>query len=604
MFGGAQSSDVDEGYLQKMTETPTPRRTARQRIADIPLPFYLMPLLLFVVIPAVIARENDISISRIPLSAGGKLVTMAILVFLGLIVVRSIVSLARGRAAFESTIEFVFFFIVVTGFVFPVASSAGMVEASNTDINLIHLAVGLGLASVMALVAHVVAKGRETLYWMLLLFVALNTGFIVLGEAALSNDIASATNASSSNSIFVLSFDGIPGSAVSEVLAEDSDLENDFDGFVLYQEVASSSPATSASIAAELLGNQNFKDRHDTEDEVWNSSPERLFTNVLATHGYEVTTYGEYSRNSIDQSHEMRPSTLSGRTASNLLKLSLARSLSRAFVPRGRPANWIEAFLHAPTPSETASETDLISSISDSQSPEWSKDLGMSMIDFYRYVDQLVVDDGPSTAHFLHFTHTHYPVEIDSECAFRGDDALWYELNQNREGVVAETRCALSQFGFFVDKLRELGIYDQSIVVLKSDHGKPVEYGGPGTIESLAIKEHGLWGYGRYAPFLAIKPRFSEIRGLDRDRTPVLLDDLAKTLCIESGITYDCNQYQGYNIVRESDLIAADAWVTLFVVDSSASDFRFDTHVPVRLTRGEGVLDSLHSELTQSNGSD
>jgi hypothetical protein len=256
--------------------------------------------------------------------------------------------------------------------------------------------------------------------------------------------------------------------------------------------------------------------------------------------------------------------------------------------------------LRAPPQSETTSEAVLISKIWASQSPSWSKDLGVSIIDFNKYVDQLTVDDGPSTAHFLHFTHTHYPVELDSECVFRGDDAEWYRLNQDREGVVAEARCALRQFGHFVDRLRKLGIYDQSVIVLKSDHGKPVEYGSPDDIESLKIKEHPLWGYGRYAPLLAVKPSFSEVHGLDRNLAPVLLDDLARTLCVESGIEYDCDEYPGYNIVRESNEILPDSLVTVYVVDSDASDFRFDTHVPVTVTRGQGVLGTLYTVLTQS----
>jgi hypothetical protein len=583
-----------------MTDRAKPERVVRPSIMDIPLPFYLLPLLLFIVIPAVIARENEVLLSRIPLISVVKLLAMAVLVFLALAVIRRLMISAGVGAVFGNVIEFVLFFVVVTGFVFPVVRGTGMVQASEAEINFIHLAIGLVVASVMALISHLTVKGRETLYFMLLFFVAANIGVVVFGEAASSNETAGPASASATKSIFVLSFDGVSGSAVSEVLSKDPNLESSFEGFVFYEEAASSSPATSASIAAELLGNQDFKQRSDTEDEVWDSSPNLLLTNVLATHGYDVTTYGVYSRNSIDQSQAIEISTLSGATVSNLLKWSVARSLGAAFVPSGRLANVIEGFLHAPTQSETVSEADLISKISVSQSPDWSKDLGMSMIDFYRYVDQLTVDDGPMTAHFLHFTHTHYPVELDSECVFRGDDAQWYRVNQDREGVVAEARCALRQFGQFVDRLRELGIYDQSVIVLKSDHGKPVAYGSPDDIESLKIKEHELWGYGRYAPFLAVKPSFSEVHGLDRDLAPVLLDDLARTLCVESGIEYDCDEYPGYNIVRESNEILPDALVTVYVVDSNASDFRFDTHVPVTVTRGKGILGTLYAGLTQS----
>jgi hypothetical protein len=87
---------------------------------DIPLPFYLLPLLLIIVIPAAIARENEVLLSRIPLVSVAKLLTMAVLVFLALAVIRRLLVSTGAGAAFGHVIEFVLFFVVVTGFFFPV----------------------------------------------------------------------------------------------------------------------------------------------------------------------------------------------------------------------------------------------------------------------------------------------------------------------------------------------------------------------------------------------------------------------------------------------------------------------------------------------------
>ncbi len=83
-------------------------------------------------------------------------------------------------------------------------------------------------------------------------------------------------------------------------------------------------------------------------------------------------------------------------------------------------------------------------------------------------------------------------------------------LRQNRFGAREETFCALTIFADFITKLKVIGVFEQSMIVLKSDHGKPVPYYDPGELEAEAINGHKLWGVGRYAPFLAIKAFNSE----------------------------------------------------------------------------------------------
>ena len=64
-------------------------------------------------------------------------------------------------------------------------------------------------------------------------------------------------------------------------------------------------------------------------------------------------------------------------------------------------------------------------------------------------------------------------VEFDRHCQFKGHDHDWFTRHQNRQSVKEESYCALQQFSRFIAKLKELGIFDKTLIVLKSDHGKP-----------------------------------------------------------------------------------------------------------------------------------
>jgi hypothetical protein len=88
-----------------------------------------------------------------------------------------------------------------------------------------------------------------------------------------------------------------------------------------------------------------------------------------------------------------------------------------------------------------------------------------------------------SAAFFTHFTQTmtvrreqpiykvvhvgvpHRPVVVDRECGFIGVKRV------TRETYAEQARCAVRLVTAFLDRLRALGIYDGSLIVISSDHG-------------------------------------------------------------------------------------------------------------------------------------
>src|SRR5688572_1193446 len=66
---------------------------------------------------------------------------------------------------------------------------------------------------------------------------------------------------------------------------------------------------------------------------------------------------------------------------------------------------------------------------------------------------------------YLHIGIPHWPVSVDKECQYIGARSL------RRPNYTEQARCGIRRVGAFLDKLRELGLYDSSLIIISSDHG-------------------------------------------------------------------------------------------------------------------------------------
>jgi hypothetical protein len=74
---------------------------------------------------------------------------------------------------------------------------------------------------------------------------------------------------------------------------------------------------------------------------------------------------------------------------------------------------------------------------------------------------------------FIHVGIPHLPVAVDADCSFIGT------VRATREHYKAQARCAVRRVSALLDRMKELGVYDNSLVVISSDHGngfRPVKF--------------------------------------------------------------------------------------------------------------------------------
>jgi Sulfatase len=69
------------------------------------------------------------------------------------------------------------------------------------------------------------------------------------------------------------------------------------------------------------------------------------------------------------------------------------------------------------------------------------------------------------TYKYLHAGIPHWPVSVNADCEYIGARSL------RRPNYTAQARCGIRRVGALLDKLRELGLYDSSLIVISSDHG-------------------------------------------------------------------------------------------------------------------------------------
>lgn len=567
-----------------------PRSGALQSVS---ISHVLLPSVVFLVVPAQIAQANDLGVLQIPWQLWVVFLGQAVFASLVLVAVQVGLSAIGVGRSFALLVRVLFFFVVWCGLVLPIAEAGGMEEFRSVDLEVRALLFGV----IVTVVAFALSESRLGKHFRrgVAVFLAANVVVIVaaggIGDGA---GIDAAATLSSTRNLIVVSFDGVSRAAMSDALDSNPDLGEGLRNFTLFEGVASSSPATLASLAAELYGNQDFSVSSDTVDQVWETAPDRLITNALAEGGFRVTTYGTYGHKRGPGVALVRPAEALNITFESLSGSAWVRIAGPHVPSIANPPQAVRDWLSSVgRPSEVA----LSKRIDSSHTELWDRALTMSAIDLDRFVNDMAVGDAQPAAVFLHFTHTHFPVEWDGKCQFQGDHASWFNAHQNYQGAVAEAECVLRQMNVIVEKLENLGVLDRTMLVFKSDHGVPSAYAEPGSPNTTRINGHDLWGLSRYAPFLAIKEIGAEHQELVRDDSPVMLDDLAHTTCEELSVFEDCSHYPGANLTDFDPAHLETMDAVVFVVRSAASSHEFQDHVAVRFQRGEDILTSLLHEL-------
>ncbi|WP_440980918.1 hypothetical protein [Shinella sumterensis] len=569
-------------------------------------------------VPVFVLGNNIGNFGRIDLSF--LLLCIAAISVIGFLLVSALLWVAGLiGASFYECARFSLYFstslVFLTGLVLPLTSHAEQVEIEFIRTNWTNAVMALVLAVVSAFALRSKLRNALLVGMSVIVLSVLSTNLFSAHSALSSASSRSIYTASEERNIFVFGMDGVSGPIVNDILRKSPELLKEFSNFRIFENAISSAPATFSSLTSVVLGDvdlgRNFGTMAGIAEKLDRS---RLLPNKMERDGFEVSSYvydnwHDNTANSHTIGTLLPPPVMREKIsdAIGLYRYAFARvfSPSLTFSSRWGPRviHWLDT-AGAPI-GQTA---DLRTRILNHKGVDWDAQNVLSALDFETYIDELSVGTSKPVAHFVHFLHPHFPVDFDAGCRYRSDNERWFIANQSRDGVVSETRCFVQQYVEFIKKIKELGIFDSSMIVLHSDHGIPAgynqwQYTDPEELESFLVRGHPNWGYARYTPFLAIKPfgsssttpLASEGRAVI-DRRPVILSDLAKTICQESMLS-DCVQYPGFDILQPGEL-PKDATYFVNLVRDRRSTHLLDTHETVRFDRSIDFLGELNDYLT------
>lgn len=138
-----------------------------------------------------------------------------------------------------------------------------------------------------------------------------------------------------------------------------------------------------------------------------------------------------------------------------------------------------------------------------------------------------VAHDRP-TYKYLHAGIPHWPVSVDANCEYIGAKSL------RRPNYTDQARCGVRRVGALLDKLRELGLYDNSLIVISSDHGvalPPQGFSGERDVFGAPLSELA----GSALALLVVKPP-SSTGPIRISEAPSAISDIPATIVDTLGL--------------------------------------------------------------------
>jgi Sulfatase len=262
---------------------------------------------------------------------------------------------------------------------------------------------------------------------------------------------------SSRQNVFHVVLDGFQSDAFLDILEADrSAMDRQFAGFTFFANHLGAFPTTIVSIPAMLTG-AVYRNQEPMRRFIAREFKRASLFGFLRARGYQV---GAVSGLSYDKS-----------SATNYYRLPTPYVTYEAYT---RFAAWQLAdlawFRHAPhalkpwVHNEQAWRLQTIFGESEhTAARRYGPVNGQAFL--ADYTARMHVGHDRPAYRYLHVVIPHWPVSVNADCEYIGARPL------RRPNYTDQARCAIRRVGAFLDRLRELGVYDRSLIVISSDHG-------------------------------------------------------------------------------------------------------------------------------------
>jgi hypothetical protein len=311
------------------------------------------------------------------------------------------------------------------------------------------LAIGIGLARQLSTLILAILNGG--------LLAATLVTMLTAGRTPLrgvATDISSAFQFSSEANVFVLLLDGLQSDVADEILKADPALAASFDGFELYKDTMGVAPTTFLSLPAIHAG-AVYDGTGRIPDYFKTSITHKSFMTRFADAGYRTTLVEAVSDVCPER---IADCIMSGgdlvRSRATRLKLEGVRLLDLSLFRIAPVAvkrwlydngNWFVARLVLAASFE-------VNRIFEGHTI--LQQLG----------ERMSIDNSAPTLKVVHLFSTHVPFVLKDDCR---SVAAAHSLDY----LVPQSRCGLKSAAALLDRLKQNGLYDQTVILILADHG-------------------------------------------------------------------------------------------------------------------------------------
>lgn len=322
---------------------------------------------------------------------------------------------------------------------------------------------------------------------------------------------------SPTENVIIIVLDSFQSNIFQEILDEDRSIKDEFPGFIYYKNSAGGYPYTSLAIPT-LLSGEFYLNNETFSDYLRDKAYPKFITTVLKQAGYDVDFYSNYYPHpSIASNIEKLP--LSFNTVKPLLTLAGLR-ISPHFV-------------------KIAIYNDVIPLLTSSSNKNLKLEFYNNMLINSRVANMEKIFK------FYHLGTPHAPYTLNASLQEEN-------LPNDREGYKEYARAALVILKGLTYKLQELGIYNNSVLIVVGDHGacfSSVEKSVP-----LEINHNITQKMGCGLPLVLIKP-FNKSGPMESSENPVSLSDIPITVMFMVNLsqgTYE--EYSGIPIYPDNTI--------------------------------------------------
>lgn len=331
---------------------------------------------------------------------------------------------------------------------------------------------------------------------------------------------------SSKQNVIHVILDQLQASVFEEIIAEDTNYYRQaFDGFTFFNDALSAFPKTWMSMP-DIFGGHVYQNDVPIQQFMDSVYQAKTLPNVLYERGYDVdiTAHVDWY-NKGRHSNIYRIPVPYGVASGEYDRINSAYMME--LVAFRHMPHFIKRFVHEKQFTSTLFDVKSVDALRHHSHQAFLQDL----------ITNASVRRDKNVYKFFHFTTTNWPAVLNANCEYV-DTTLPFTW----DNIKIQARCSLSRFLEFIDKLKTMGIYDSSLIVLNADHGYWRVPGSARHINllnadsnlsqdfSIANKEYVAQIISSSAPFLAIKPPLSH-GPMKASSAQVALSDIPATVC-------------------------------------------------------------------------